>query len=69
MTTRTLAFGAPSILAHLSIAHAVRGLRRSWHKAARAAATRRNLARLDERMLADIGISAAQAEFEASRWH
>jgi uncharacterized protein YjiS (DUF1127 family) len=30
--------------------------------------TRHHLTEMDERMLADLGISRAQAEFEASRW-
>lgn len=40
---------------------------RNWRAAERVVASRRNLARLDDRMLSDIGISHAQAEFEASR--
>jgi uncharacterized protein YjiS (DUF1127 family) len=36
-------------------------------QAARLAATRRELAELDDRMLQDLGISRAQAAFEASR--
>jgi uncharacterized protein YjiS (DUF1127 family) len=31
-------------------------------------ATRRYLAEMDDRMLADVGISRAQAQTEASRW-
>ncbi len=41
-----------------------------WRAMARAIerrASRRNLAELDDRMLKDLGISRAQAEFEASR--
>ena len=30
--------------------------------------TRRMLTEMDERMLSDLGISRAQASFEASRW-
>ncbi|MCC6719619.1 MAG: DUF1127 domain-containing protein [Acetobacteraceae bacterium] len=39
--------------------------------ALRAEASRHNLGRLDDRMLSDIGISRAQADFEAGRkpWH
>jgi uncharacterized protein YjiS (DUF1127 family) len=44
-------------------------LRQAWNDALRAAASRRNLQRMDDRMLSDIGISRAQAQFEASRWH
>ncbi len=36
-------------------------------RAVRAAASRRQLAELDDRMLQDLGISRAQAQFEASR--
>jgi uncharacterized protein YjiS (DUF1127 family) len=49
-------------------------LRRAWanawanlKQAERVVASRRNLRRLDDRMLSDIGISHAQAEFEAER--
>ena len=38
-------------------------LREAW----RAASSRRQLAELDDRALADLGISRAQARFEASR--
>ena len=43
--------------------HLVANVRR----AERVVASRRNLRRLDDRMLSDIGISHAQAEFEAER--
>jgi len=49
-------------------------LRRAWaslganlKRAERVVASRRNLHRLDDRMLSDIGISHAQAQFEAGR--
>ena len=38
-----------------------------FRRALRVMATRPNAAKLDDRMLADLGISRAQAEFEASR--
>jgi uncharacterized protein YjiS (DUF1127 family) len=57
-----------SLLAHLRIRPAIAAVRRAWHEAARAAASRRNLRQMDDRMLSDIGISRAQADFEAYRW-
>lgn len=72
-TTRNLGLSAvppvdvPGFLRRLSaVAHA---LRDAWLAADRAAASRRNLERMDARMLTDIGVSRAQAVFEASRWH
>ncbi len=44
-------------------------LRSMWAEAQRTAASRRNLAYMDDRMLSDIGVSRSQAQFEASRWH
>jgi uncharacterized protein YjiS (DUF1127 family) len=38
-----------------------------FRRALRVMATRPDASRLDDRMLADLGISRAQAEFEASR--
>lgn len=48
-----------------------RRFRRAYAVALRTETSRRNLAVLDDRMLADIGISRAQAQFEADRkpWH
>jgi uncharacterized protein YjiS (DUF1127 family) len=37
-------------------------------RALRNHATRRHLTEMDDRMLADLGISRTQAAFEASRW-
>jgi uncharacterized protein YjiS (DUF1127 family) len=47
------------------------GFWRATRKAARALSTRQSLAEMDDRMLADLGISRAQAQFELSRsaWH
>jgi uncharacterized protein YjiS (DUF1127 family) len=47
------------------------GFWRATRKVARALSTRQNLAEMDDRMLADLGISRAQAQFELSRsaWH
>jgi len=47
------------------------GFRRAYKLALRAETSRRNLQVLDDRMLSDIGISRAQADFEAQRkpWH
>jgi uncharacterized protein YjiS (DUF1127 family) len=72
---------AQTVLAHLHLrplvaarhvlvrlGDAAMALRQAWYLANRSAASRRNLGRLDDRMLADIGISAAQAEYEATRW-
>ena len=48
-----------------------RRFRRAYAQALREEASRRNLRRLDDHMLSDIGISRAQARFEAERkpWH
>jgi uncharacterized protein YjiS (DUF1127 family) len=48
-----------------------RRFRRAYAVALRAETSRRTLQVLDDRMLADIGISRAQAQFEADRrpWH
>jgi uncharacterized protein YjiS (DUF1127 family) len=43
-------------------------LRRWMARVWRNKTTRHHLTEMDERMLADLGISRAQAEFEASRW-
>lgn len=43
------------------------GIQANLRRAERVVASRRNLRRLDDRMLSDIGISHAQAEFEAER--
>ncbi len=46
------------------------GFGNAWRvvaRAIRAAGTRRQLTELDDRMLKDLGISRAQAQFEASR--
>ncbi len=45
-----------------------RALRARWTFMRRAAETRRELGRLDPRLLADIGLSRAEAEREAERW-
>jgi uncharacterized protein YjiS (DUF1127 family) len=54
-----------------STAPAPQGAGRGWlarlHEILSVAATRRQLAEADDRMLADLGISRAQARFEASR--
>lgn len=44
-----------------------RGFARRFRQALRVMATRPDASKLDDRMLADLGISRAQAEFEASR--
>ncbi len=50
-------------------------LTRLWHEVEHVMqvwATRRELSQLDDRMLKDLGISRAQAEFQAGRhgvWH
>ncbi len=43
------------------------GIQANLKRAERVVASRRNLNRLDDRMLSDIGISHAQAQFEAGR--
>lgn len=60
-------------LPHLTTAArwAWRRFKRAYAVALREETSRRNLKVLDDRMLADIGISRAQAHFEADRkpWH
>lgn len=71
MTVQTIFAPSPlrtALVAHLRLGTAVRTLRQVWHEAKRAASSRHNLQHLDDRMLSDIGVSRAQAEFEASRW-
>ncbi len=48
-----------------------RRFRTAYATALRAETSRRNLTRLDDHMLSDIGISRAQAAYEADRkpWH
>jgi uncharacterized protein YjiS (DUF1127 family) len=46
----------------------MRGVRHAMAVAWRNHKTRRVLGEMDERMLSDLGISRAQASFEASRW-
>ena len=48
-----------SLLLHarLRLRAAGRAILRAWHDAERAAASRRNLVRMDDRMLADIGVA------------
>jgi uncharacterized protein YjiS (DUF1127 family) len=62
---------APRALAATGIRRAIRAVLgsvwptlRHWY---RVASTRRGLVEMDDRMLSDLGISRAQAEFELSR--
>lgn len=53
------------------LGHAARSLVARWRHARRIAETRRYLSQMDDHMLADLGVSRAQASFEldrASRW-
>ncbi len=60
---------APHLKATLKLAW--RRFRRAYAQALREEASRRNLRVLDDHMLSDIGITRAQAQFEADRkpWH
>jgi uncharacterized protein YjiS (DUF1127 family) len=49
------------------LGHAAAGLRAKFREWRRRAGDRSELARLDDRMLADIGISRAEAEFLSSK--
>lgn len=55
----------------LALRLAWRRFRRAYVQALREETSRRNLRRLDDHMLSDIGLSRAQAQFEATRkpWH
>ena len=55
----------PRLTARLSAAAKRFGA--SFRRALHVLATRPDVSKLDDRMLADLGISRAQAEFEASR--
>jgi uncharacterized protein YjiS (DUF1127 family) len=55
--------GAASLMRPV-LRHVGHGVAAAW----RAFSTRRDLLEMDERMLKDIGISKAQAHFEAKRW-
>lgn len=57
------------LMLRLRVGEGVQSLRRAWRLASRDAVSRRNLRVMDDRMLSDIGISRAQAKFEAHRWH
>jgi uncharacterized protein YjiS (DUF1127 family) len=65
MTTISLTRSVPGMhRRHVSLAALVRDhLARAW----RNFTTRRDLAEMDDRMLKDLGISRAQAHFEANR--
>lgn len=62
---RTLAFAGPHLV--LAARLAWRRFRRAYALALRDEVSRRNLRRLDDRMLSDIGISRAQAAHESAR--
>ncbi len=62
---RTLADRGPHILFALRLAW--RRFRRDYDLALRHELSRRTLHRLDDRMLADIGLVRAQADIEANR--
>jgi len=66
---RTTVHGTPHLALALRLAW--RRLRRAYAVALRDEVSRRNLRRMDTHMLADIGISRAQAQFVADRkpWH
>ncbi len=67
MQTLQPATTAPSELAtrlRPLLRRAGHGVRVAW----RVMTTRRDLLEMDERMLSDIGISRAQATYEATRW-
>lgn len=67
--TRGIGHVAPHLVMTLRLGW--RRFRRAYALALRAEVSRRNLQRLDDHMLADIGVSHAQAKFEADRkpWH
>lgn len=62
---RTIGLVGPNLVATLRLAW--HRLRRAYALALRDEVSRRNLRRLDDRMLADIGISRAQAAHELGR--
>lgn len=64
----TVSIRPASLSLRVRIGDALGSLRAAWDQANRDAASRRNLRVLDARMLSDIGVSEAQAKFEAARW-
>ena len=66
---RGLALSGPHVVLLARLAW--RRFRRAYDQALREETSRRNLHRLDDHMLSDIGITRAQAQFEADRrpWH
>ena len=75
ITSRPVAAPLPHLTAVVRLAQFLEGVGRRFKRAYAAAlreeTSRRNLKVLDDRMLSDIGISRAQAQFEADRkpWH
>ena len=67
--TRSLGQVAPHLV--MTVRLGWRRFRRAYALALRDEVSRRNLRRMDDHMLADIGISHAQAKFEVDRkpWH
>lgn len=67
--TRSVAHLAPHLVLALRLSW--RRFRRAYALALRDEVSRRNLRRMDDRMLADVGISRAHTQFEANRkpWH
>ena len=67
--SRAIAAPLPHLTAVVRLAW--RRFKRAYATALREETSRRNLKVLDDRMLSDIGISRAQAQFEADRkpWH
>jgi uncharacterized protein YjiS (DUF1127 family) len=66
---RGLALSGPHVVLLARLAW--RRFRRAYALALRDEVSRRNLRRMDDHMLSDIGLSRAQAQFEANRkpWH
>lgn len=56
------------LMLRVRVGQGLTALRQAWKLAKRDAVSRRNLQIMDERMLSDIGVSRAQAKFEAHRW-
>ncbi len=64
LTLRTTGFSRPR---PLSLGGLWRATRAALKRMGRASALRRELDRMDDRMLSDIGVSRAQLEFETDR--
>ncbi len=65
--SNTLSLGLPFARVGAGLGHSAATLLAHWRNVRKLRETQHQLARLDDRMLSDIGVSRAQAEFEIVR--